>query len=326
MRTTNRSPSRCPTPANATIGDGSGAGTITDDDPVPALSIGDVSLAEGNAGTTTATFTVSLSAASGRPVTFDWATAPGTAAAGTDYVSATGSRTIAAGATSATIAITVNGDVVDEADETFTVTLSNLANATDRRWLGIGHDHRRRSRPGALRRTTSPSPRATPGPRPPRSPCRCPPRAGTPSPFDWATAPGTATAGTDYVSATGSRTIAAGATSATIAVTVNGDVVDENNESFTVTLSNPANATIGDGSGAGTITDDDPVPALSIGDVSVTEGNAGTTTATFTVSLSGPRAGRRSPRTGRRLNGSAVQPADYVKRLGLPHVRCRRHQ
>ena len=73
---------------------------------------------------------MSLGTASAKTVTFDWATAAGTATAGVDYVSATGSRTIAAGATSATIAITVNGDVVDEADETFTLALSNPANGT----------------------------------------------------------------------------------------------------------------------------------------------------------------------------------------------------
>ncbi len=94
--------------------------------------------------------------------------------------------------------------------------------------------------------------------------------------FDWATAAGTATAGTDYVAASGSRTIAAGATTTTIAVTVNGDVLDEANETFGVTLSNPGNATIGDGSGLGTITDDDAAPTLSVDDVTVLEGNAGT--------------------------------------------------
>ena len=71
-------------------------------------------------------------------------------------------------------------------------------------------------------------------------------------------------------------------------MSVNGDVVDEANETFTVVLSNPAAATFADGSGQGTITDDDAAPALSIGDVSLAEGNAGTTSATFTVSLSAP--------------------------------------
>ena len=106
------------------IGDAQGVATITDNDPLPALSVNDVTVIEGNAGTSTATFTASLSAVSGNAVTFNWTTAAGTATAGTDYVTASGSRTIAAGATGTTFGVTVNGDVLDEVNETspFTVT------------------------------------------------------------------------------------------------------------------------------------------------------------------------------------------------------------
>ena len=55
-------------------------------------------------------------------------------------------------------------------------------------------------------------------------------------------------------------------------------------------------ATIADGTGTGTITDDDPMPTLTINDVSVTEGDTGTVAATFTVSLS-PFSGRNSSTT-----------------------------
>src|SRR6185312_2254381 len=111
--------------------------------------------------------------------------------------------------------------------------------------------------------------------------------SSNPVTFDWATAAGTATAGTDYVAASGSRTIAAGATTATFGITVNGDLVDEANETYGITLSNPGNATIADGSGVGTITDDDAAPTLSVNDVTVAEGNAGATTATFAVTVNG---------------------------------------
>ena len=274
----------------------------------------DVSVTEGNAGTTTATFTVSLSAASGKTVTLDWATAPGTATAGTDFVSASGSRTIAAGATSATIVITVNGDLVDEADETFTVALSNPANATiadgsgqgtitdddPAPTLSIGDVSLAEGNAGTTTATFTVSLSAA---------------SGKTVTLDWATAPGTATAGTDFVSASGTSTIAAGATTTTIAVTVNGDAMDENNESFTVGLSNPGNATIADGSGQGTITDDDAAPALSIGDVSLAEGNSGTATATFTVSLSAA-SGKTVTVDWSTANGSAGQPADYTTGSG----------
>jgi immune inhibitor A len=68
--------------------------------PTPALSINDVSVTEGNSGSTNATFTVSLSAAAGGPVTVNWATANGTATAGTDYTAASGVVSFAAGETS----------------------------------------------------------------------------------------------------------------------------------------------------------------------------------------------------------------------------------
>ena len=74
---------------------------------------------------------------------------------------------------------------------------------------------------------------------------------------------------------------------------VNGDQLDEANETYFVNLSNPTNATISDGQGLGTITDDDPPPSLSVDDVTVTEGNAGEVNATFTVSLNAAeRSGR----------------------------------
>jgi hypothetical protein len=99
---------------------------------------------------------------------------------------------------------------------------------------------------------------------------------------DWATADGTGVAGGDYTTAGGSLTFAPGETSKTITVAVLGDTTDEPNETFFVNLSNPS----GDDHrwlGLATITDDDPAPTLSIGDVSVLE-SAGL--AVFTVTLS----------------------------------------
>ena len=73
-------------------------------------------------------------------------------------------------------------------------------------------------------------------------------------------------------------------------VPVKGDTLDEPDETFTVGLSSPTNATLADATGAGTITDDDGPPGMSIGDVTVAEGNSGTTTANFTVTLAAPSA------------------------------------
>jgi endoglucanase len=74
----------------------------------------------------------------------------------------------------------------------------------------------------------------------------------------YATANGTATNGSDYQAKSGTVSFAAGATSRTITVKVYGDRTKEPNETFTVILSNPTGgALIGDGSGVGTIVNDD---------------------------------------------------------------------
>ena len=100
----------------------------------------------------------------------------------------------------------------------------------------------------------------------------------------YATANGTATAGSDYRAAAGTLTFAPGQTSKTITVLVNGDRLGEPNETYFVNLSSPGNATIADGQGAGTIVDDEP--RISISDVTRVEGNSGTTSFVFTVTLS----------------------------------------
>ncbi|MBV9467853.1 MAG: hypothetical protein JOZ57_01255, partial [Abitibacteriaceae bacterium] len=122
----------------AVISNGSGTGLIVDDDPLPTLSINDVQVAEGNSGITNATFTVSLSVASGRTVTVNYATADGTALSGSDYTATAGTLTIAAGQKSATITVPILGDTAVEADETFTVNLTNVSNATIARNAGVG--------------------------------------------------------------------------------------------------------------------------------------------------------------------------------------------
>src|SRR5439155_17168571 len=86
---------------------------------------------EGNSGTTSFVFTVSLSNASSQTITVTYATADGTATtADNDYVAASGTLTFNPGDTSKTITVTVNGDTKFEPDETFTVKLSGATNAT----------------------------------------------------------------------------------------------------------------------------------------------------------------------------------------------------
>lgn len=84
---------------------------------------------EGNAAGT-ATFTVSLSSASANSVTVNYATANGTATAGSDYTAKSGTLTFAAGETSKTVTVNILGDTVVESDETFSLLLSGASNAT----------------------------------------------------------------------------------------------------------------------------------------------------------------------------------------------------
>jgi hypothetical protein len=104
-------------------------GSILDNDS-PTVSVANVSTTEGNTGTKTVAVTVTLSAPKSTPVTVAYATGGGTATAGTDYVSASGTVSFAPGVTSQTINITIRGDRAKEANETFQVTLSNPIGAT----------------------------------------------------------------------------------------------------------------------------------------------------------------------------------------------------
>jgi len=93
--------------------------------------------------------------------------------------------------------------------------------------------------------------------------------------------------GSDFAPVSGTLVFAAGDTSKQISVPVMGDTLGEANETFFVNLSNPNFlAAISDSQGQGTINNDDPVNLISINDVAVVEGNAGTTNAVFTVTLS----------------------------------------
>ena len=125
-----------------------------------ALSIDDVTKAEGNGSATPFTFTVSLSSPvpAGSQVTVNYVTANGTAMEGSDYQSASGTLTFNPGQTSGQITVLVNGDSVKESNETFAVKLSSAVGAsiTDGQGLGTiqnddGRPSERRLVVGAVR-------------------------------------------------------------------------------------------------------------------------------------------------------------------------------
>src|SRR5207244_12202259 len=117
----------------------------------------DVALPEGNSGITQFSFTASLSQPSGKPITFDYATADGTATvADNDYQSVSTNALIPAGDASVQINVAVNGDTAIEPDENFFVNLSNLANAAASKLQGQGtivtdDDYPFSAAPGSIR-------------------------------------------------------------------------------------------------------------------------------------------------------------------------------
>ncbi|HEY0076328.1 MAG TPA: FG-GAP-like repeat-containing protein [Abditibacteriaceae bacterium] len=137
-------------PAGISTGDFNGDGVLDlaaanrDSDNISVLlrprliSINDVTVTEGNSGTQNLAFTVTLSKASAQAITVNYATANGTATQPGDYSSQTGTLSFAAGVTSKTILVPIVADYVVEADETFTVNLSNAVNVAIGDGQGIG--------------------------------------------------------------------------------------------------------------------------------------------------------------------------------------------
>ncbi|MBI5964088.1 MAG: ExeM/NucH family extracellular endonuclease [Chloroflexi bacterium] len=280
----------------ATVADGQGLGTITNDDiALPVLSVNDVTVAEGNSGTTNFGFVVSLDvAAPVGGVTFDIATADGTATTvDSDYVDQNlTSQTIPAGSTSYNFDVIVNGDANIESTESFAVNVTNVTGATvgDGQGLGTITNDDAATPNISVSNVSGAESNAGTNTFTFNVSLDIPALAGGVT-FDIGTSNGTATTtDNDYVANSANGvTILEGNSSTTFDVTVNGDTTFEVDETFNVTLSNVTGANISNGTGVGTIQNDDAAPAnLSINDVTVAEGNSGTTTFGFVVTLDAP--------------------------------------
>ena len=244
-------------PAHATIADNQGVATINNDDTQPTISINNVSVTEGNAGTTSAGFTVALSGPSSQTITVNYATADGTATAGSDYVSAAGTVTFTPGQTSQPVSITVNGETALEPNESFNVNLSAQTNAAIADNQGIGTITNDDAQPSISINDVSVS-EGDAGTSSAGFTVSLSNASSQTITVNYATADGTATAGNDYVATTGTLTFTPGQTSRPLNVTVNGDLLnDAAAVTFNVDLSAATNATIADNQGVGTILDDD---------------------------------------------------------------------
>ncbi|WP_410790432.1 Calx-beta domain-containing protein [Kribbella sp. C-35] len=281
----------------------------------PTLTVNDVTLAEGNTGTTPATFSVAIDQPATTTVTVHAATTDGTAPSPADFTGTSLDLTFQPGETSKQVSVPVVGDTIDEPDETFTLALSAASGATIADGQGVAtilDDDEPIARPrlsvgdvsvpeGDSGTTTQASFTVT-----------MDKAAGSPVNVHAATSDGTATSPDDFTATSVDLTFAPGETSKTVAVPVVGDLVEEPDETFTLHLSAASGADINDADGVATIRDDDgSMPQLRVSDVSVVEGDQGTTIAEFLITAD------RSPQTnitGRATTagGTATSPDDFA--------------
>jgi hypothetical protein len=226
------------------------------------MRISDVEVTEGGPGTTTtARLTVRLSEPTSRTVTVDYRTIAGTATAGTDYRSVSGSLSFAVGQTSRTIVVRVIGDALDEPNETFSVRLSKVSGAAYQRRearVRIVDDD---PPPRVRIRDVSVVEGAAGTPTTVSIPVELDAPSGRPVTVQYATADGTATAGEDYLAVAGTLSFSPGQTRYDLTITVLGDDAFEGDETFVLRLSAPTSATVARGAATITIIDDEPPPA-----------------------------------------------------------------
>jgi len=222
----------------------------------PSISVREVAVGEGNSGTTQATFVVALSGPASQPVSFTFATANGTATAGSDYVATSGGPvTFAVGEVEKPIVVLVNGDTVDETQETFFLDISNVTNATVSSSRGNGFINDDDGPTISINDVS-----ITEGNSGTKAATFTLTLSGSSVEsiaIRVVTAPGTATASTDYTSLNTVVIFNPGTVTRTLDVAIAGDTNPESNETFSVNLSEPFGTTIADGEGAGTILDDD---------------------------------------------------------------------
>lgn len=250
---------------------GDTGGILSDDwrTPIPAkMSLLEPAQFSFGSSSPTARFVVTLSQPSAQTTTVNYTTVDGSALAGQDYASASGTITFAPGETQKTIAVGILPNTAGEPTETFSVRLSSPTNATLADSLGVG--------------TIVGSMTPPPPPPPPQPPTLSignvrvtEPATGTisavfeatlsaasqtPVTASYATADIVALAGKDYAAATGTVTFAPGETRKTIVVAVLADSLVEPEETFRLTLTNPVNATLATGQATATIVDRPPPP------------------------------------------------------------------
>lgn len=301
-------------PSAANAADGADVGAF-ESRPTSILQFSSAAYAVSE-GTASAIITVKRTGSLAGTVTVNYFTSDGTAKAGQDYTAPCGTLTFTANQASKTFTIPITGDALDEPNETVNL---GLVNPTGSARLGapstavltindndlppklsINNATVTEGDSGSLNATVT---------------VTLSPASIQTVTVNYATADGTAKAPGDYAAKTGTLSFSPGQTTKTLTVAVRGDVLDEANETFVVNLSSPAGATVADAQGLCTITDNDPVPGLTINNVSVTEPDSGTVNVTLTVTLSAA-SGRNISVSYATANGTANSSTDYVAKAG----------
>ena len=292
-------------------------GRIVNDDTNLAIKPASISQSEGNSGTTLYTFTVTRSGLLSGSSTAQWSVTGvgGNPANANDFpggVLPTGSVTFAAGETSQTITIEVNGDSIAENDEIFVVTLDNPTGATitaaSAEGVIVNDDTNLAIEPASISQSEGNSGTTLYTFTVTRSGLL----SGS-STAQWSVTgvggnPANANDFPGGVLPTGSVTFAAGETSQTITIEVNGDSIAENDEIFVVTLDNPTGATITAATASGTIVNDDTNLGIIAINADQFEGNSGSKSFTFAIKRTGVLSGTST--TSWAAAGSGITPAD----------------
>ena len=275
----------------------------------PSVSVDDVSLAEGNAGTSTMTFTLLLDAPAAGGETVDVDTADGTATvASNDYEAVASTVTFGPGDTTATVQVTINGDTAVELNETFTVNLTNPLGLTVGDTQGVGTITNDDIAPGQSVVSIADG-SVTEGANASTTISMTNP-AGRTCSVSVTSADGTAVAPGDYDDVQGGTFNLVNVASDVLSLSAVDDDLVEGPEAYTLTIallpaSDPA-CVLGDAIATVTITSDDVASVVSIADGSVTEG----ANASTTISMTNP-AGRTCSVSVTSADGTAVAPGDY---------------
>jgi hypothetical protein len=287
--------------------------TINDDDPAPTVDFASAT-STVNEGAGSASIAVNLSAASGRTVTVNYALGVGSTATAADFTLTPGTLTFNPGVTTANIPLTISEDLIDEnPDETVVIALSGPSNAT---LGGTNNPHTLtivdNDGPPTVLFDLAASSVAEDGGTATVNIVLSNASAQTIT-VDYATANGTAVAGTDYVTATGTLTFTAGVVTQTVTVSILDNALYQNDRQFTIGLSNPSAASGGLGAiQTHTVTiEDDDGPTINFTPASATIAeNGGTVVVTMT--LDQPIIPGDNPTVNLNIGGTATNGTDFA--------------